>query len=99
MPALPPFPMKWTVDPCSLALSINSHSFSILENGSFANVSVSEAAYDSANSVKSKPIFPCIRVRASYLRVDESNVCMQDPVAAFVGSLAAFMGVTDVTCN
>ena len=97
MPALPPFPMKWTVDPCSLALSINSHSFSILENGSFANVSVSEAAYDSANSVKSKPIFPCIRVRASYLRVDESNVYMQDPLASFVGSLAIFMGVSDVT--
>ena len=36
-------------------------------------------------------------MRASYLRVDESNVYMQDPVAAFVGSLAAFMGVTDVT--
>ena len=97
MPALPPFPMKWTVDPCSLALSIISHSFSILENGSFANVSVSEVAYDSANSVKSKPIFPCNRVRASYLRVDESNTFMQDPVAGFVDTLAVFMGVTDVT--
>ena len=89
--------MKWTVDPCSLALSTISHSFLILENGSFSSVSVSEAAYDSANSVKSKPIFPCNPVRASYLRVDESTVYMQDPVAAIVGSLAVFMGVSDVT--
>ena len=97
VPALPPFPMKWTVDFCSLASSTISHSFSILENGRFANVSAREVAYDSANSVKSKPIFPCNRERASYLRVDESNVSMQDPVASFVGFLARFIEVSDVT--
>ena len=65
--------------------------------GNFPSVSTSDEAYASANSVKSKLIFSIVREGASYLRVDESNVTMEDPISAVVGSLATSLGISDVT--
>ena len=65
--------------------------------GKLPIVSISEEAYDSANSVKSKLMCPIVREGASYLRVDESNERMEDPISGLVGSFATILGVSDVT--
>ncbi len=47
--------------------------------------------------MKSKLICPIVREGASYLRVDESKVFVEDPISAFVGSFATIFGISDVT--
>jgi len=73
VPALPPFPIKWTVAPASRVFSTIIQNFSICVMGKFSMVATRDEAYDSANSVKSKSISPVVREGASYLRVDESK--------------------------
>jgi len=53
--------------------------------------------YFSANSEKSKLMCLAVRGGASYLRVDESKMVMDDPVSAIVESFATSLGISDVT--